>query len=89
MKEHLHEAIFKLCDAIKTSRTIYGVPDDSWVHWEGGSFWSGEAHADCIIRAYVTHNTLMTQLDLATMLGVRVDNHGVKNAIKSLTKGNV
>ena len=31
----------------------------------------------------------MTQHDLATMLRVRPDNHGVKNAIKSLTRGNV
>ena len=70
MKEHLHEAIFKLCNAIKKSKTIGGVPDDGWVHWEGGSFWSGEAHAECIIRAMVTQNTLTIQLDFATMLGV-------------------
>ena len=37
----------------------------------------------------VTHNTFITQHDLARMLGVVADNHGVKNAIKSLTKGNV
>ena len=37
----------------------------------------------------MTHNTLMTQLEFATMLGVQIDNHGVKNFLKSLTKGNV
>ena len=31
----------------------------------------------------------MIKYDLATMAGVKPDNHGVKNAIMSLTRGNV
>ena len=89
LKQQLGDAFGRLYKLISESASIGSVPNDGWVQWAGGSHRSGQDHAECIVRAMVTFNTLMTQYDLATMAGVKSDNHGVKNAIKSLTKGNV
>ena len=89
LKEQLGKAFGRLYKIISESASIGSVTNDGWVQWAGGSHRSGQDHAECIARAMVTFNTLMTQYDLATMAGVMPDNHGVKNAIKSLLKGNV
>ena len=89
LKKQLGDVIGRLYKLISESATIGSKPDDGWVQWAGGSHCSGQEHAECIVRAMVTFNTLMTQYDVATMAGVMPDNHGVKNAFKSLLKGNV
>lgn len=89
LKKQLGDVIGRLYDIILDSATIVSKPANGWMHWEGGFHCSGQEHAECLVRALVTFNTHMTQYDLATMTGVKPDNHGLKNAIKSLTKGNV
>ena len=68
---------------IKNSKTIGDVPTNSLVHWEGGSFCSGEAHTERIVNACGMHSIPTTRLDLAIFLGVKVDNHNVKVALIS------
>ena len=60
MQDHIRSVIGNMSEDIKNSKTIGDVPNNGWVHWEGGSFRSGEAHAEMIVNACVTHNTPMT-----------------------------
>ena len=89
MQDHIQGVIGNMADDIKNSKTISNIPTNGWVHCKGDYFCSGEAHAERIVNACVTHNTPMTRLNLAIILGVKVDSHGVKAALASLNKEKV
>ena len=60
LKKQLGQTVSRLYNAISDSTTIGSVPDNEWVHWKGGSHWSGQDHAECIVRGLTRSNVIIT-----------------------------